>query len=107
LALTSLPLLVRFRDINNPMTVEKVHPLNLETSFGPGVKLTSATLEIAPAGIWPFSWLGITGEPITNNIEERLHWLAGTKGGYLDGGFTSRNAPLGLHGGDFKTGLYR
>jgi hypothetical protein len=89
------------------MTVERVDPLDLEKSFGSGTKLTRATLEIVPSGIWPFNWLGITGEPITNNIEERLNWLAGTKGGYLDGGFTSRNAPLGLHGGDIKTGLYR
>jgi hypothetical protein len=107
LPLTSLPLLVRFRDMDDPMTVERIDPLDLEKSFGPDVRLTRASLEIVPAGIWPLSWIGITGEPITNDIEERLRWLAGTKGGYLDGGFTSRNAPLGLHGGDFKTGLYR
>jgi hypothetical protein len=77
LPLTSLPLLVRFRDINDPMTVEKVDPLYLEKSFGPGVKLTRATLEIVPAGIWPFSWYGITGEPITTGIEKRLPWWNG------------------------------
>jgi hypothetical protein len=107
LPLASLPLLVRFRDPNNPMTVEKVDPLDLEKSFGPGAKLNRATLEIVSSGVWPFNWLGLSGEPITNSIEQRLPWLAGTKGGYLDGGLTSRNAPLGLHGGDFKTGLYR
>src|SRR5258706_8123461 len=73
LPLTSLPLLVRFRDINDPRTVEKVDPLNL----GPGVKLTPATLEIVPARIWPITWLGITGEPITKRIESKLGWLKG------------------------------
>jgi hypothetical protein len=80
LPLTSLPLLVRFRDPNNPMTIEKVDPLNIENSFGPTTKLNRATLEIVSSGIWPFNLLGISGEPITNNIEQRLPWLAGTKG---------------------------
>jgi hypothetical protein len=75
LPLKNLPLLVRFRDINNPVTVEKVDPLNLESSFGPGVKLTRATLEIVPADIWPFSWFGIAGEPITRGIDQKLKWL--------------------------------
>jgi hypothetical protein len=107
LSLSSLPLLVRFRDLNNPMTVEKVDPFNLEKTFGPAVQLNRATLEIVSSKIWLFSFLGIAGDPITNNLTQRLPWLAGTKGGYLDGGSTSRNAPLGLYGGDFKTGLYR
>jgi hypothetical protein len=71
------------------------------------VQLNRATLEIVSSKIWLFSFLGIAGDPITNNLTQRLPWLAGTKGGYLDGGSTSRNAPLGLYGGDFKTGLYR
>jgi hypothetical protein len=109
LPLTSLPVLVRFRDINDPMTVEKLDPLNLEKSFGPGVKLTRATLEIVPAGLWPFNWLGITGEPITDSVEQKLSWLKGTRGGYLDGKFAGGGPALSnaLSGGDFKTGLYR
>lgn len=75
LPLTSLPLLVRFRDITDPLTVEKVDPLDLEKSFGPDVKLTRATLEIVPSGIWPLSWFGITGEPITTGIDRKLEWL--------------------------------
>jgi hypothetical protein len=100
LPLTSLPLLVRFRDPDNPMTVERVDPLDI----GAGAKLVRATLEIVPAGIWPLSWYGITGEPITTGIEQRLSWLPRLKGGYLDGGFTSGGAPLGLFGGNFKNG---
>ncbi len=107
LPLTSLPMLVRFHDFNNPMTIEKVDPFDLRRSFGPGVKLNRATLEIVSSGIWPLNKLGLSGQPVTNHLQQKLPWLAGTKGGYLDGGSTSRNAPLGLHGGDFKTGLYR
>ena len=75
LPLTSLPLLVRFRDRNDPKTVERVDPLDIGKSFGSDAKLTRATLEIVPAGIWPFSWYGITGEPITTGIEGKLGWL--------------------------------
>ncbi len=41
-----LPLLVRFRDIKDPKTVEKVDPANLAASFGPGFRLKSASLEM-------------------------------------------------------------
>ena len=34
-----------------------------------------ATLEIVPVGIWPLNSLGITGEPITTNIDEKVRWL--------------------------------
>lgn len=44
--LEKLPMLVRFRDINDPKTIELVDPNNLEKSFGRGVKLVSATLEM-------------------------------------------------------------
>jgi len=57
-----LPMLVRFRDINNPATVEKVDPNNLAKSFGAGVKLQRATLQI-------------TSDPVTTGIEKRLGWL--------------------------------
>lgn len=108
LSFTSLPLLVRFRDINDPKTVEKVDPFDLQKLFGPGVRLTRATLEIVPAGIWPFRWYGITGEPLTDSLEKKLVWLKGTRGGYLDGKFAGGGPALLnlLHGGDFKTGLY-
>lgn len=104
LPLTSLPMLVRFRDLNDPMTVERVDPLDIGKSFGAEAKLVRATLEIVPAGIWPFNFYGLTGEPITNAIDERLLWLPKLKGGYLDGGFTSKHAPFGLFGGNFKRG---
>jgi hypothetical protein len=75
LPLTSLPLLVRLRDLNDPKTVERVDPLDIGKSFGAGAKLVRATLEIVPAGIWPFNRYGFTGEPITTGINLRLKWL--------------------------------
>lgn len=102
LPLANLPLLVRFRDLNDPLTVERVDPQNLEAAFGPGVKLTGATLEIVAANSWPLRVFGFLSEPITRGIEAKLGWLRQLKGGYLHGGSTSRNAPFGLHGGNFK-----
>jgi hypothetical protein len=102
LPLTSLPLLVRFRDLKDPMSVERVDPLDIAKSFGAGTKLVRATLEIVPTGIWPLNRIGLTGESTATEIEKRLTWLRGLGGGYLDGGFSSINAPLGLYGGDFK-----
>jgi hypothetical protein len=64
LPLDSLPMLVRFRDINDPKTVERVSPLNISERFGPNAKLVRATLEIVPAG-----------EPITTGIDKKLVWL--------------------------------
>jgi hypothetical protein len=90
-ATEDLPLLVRFRDINDPKSVEQVNPDDLATSFGRGVYLKRATVEI-------------TKEPVTTGITKRLAWLERLKGGYLHGGFTSRDAPLGLQGGDLKRG---
>jgi hypothetical protein len=61
---------VRFRDINDPNTVERVDPNNLAASFGPGVRLTRATIEITDA-------------PVTTGIEKELEWLravANTRG---------------------------
>lgn len=86
------PLLVTFADLKDPKSVKKVDPDDLAATFGPGYRLKSATLEI-------------TDEPVTKGrVEKLLGWLKGLKGGYLHGGFTSKGAPLGLHGGAFKVG---
>jgi hypothetical protein len=105
LPLSSLPLLVRFRDLNDPKTVERVDPLDIGKSFGAGAKLVRATLEIVPAGIWPLSWYGITGMPITAKIEKRLPWLTGVASN-IDGtsATTMRQLSNELHVGNFKRG---
>jgi hypothetical protein len=90
LPLTLLPMLVRFRDIDDPRSIERVDPDNLAKSFGPDVELTRATIEIVPSGIWPFDlWSGETprwlfGAPVTRGIEAQLPWLS-TQRGYLSG----------------------
>ena len=72
--LSKLPTLVRFRDINDPKTVELVDPNDLAKGFGAGVALKSATIEMVDDGIHPLSNLGITGEPMTTGIEDSLPW---------------------------------
>lgn len=56
------PLLVTFRDIDDPTTVERVDPDNLAASFGSGYRLKAITLEI-------------TDEKVTKGrVEEVLGW---------------------------------
>lgn len=58
-----IPMLVTFTNINDPKTVALVDPADLEASFGPGVSLKAATLEI-------------TEEPVTEGrVERSLVWL--------------------------------
>jgi hypothetical protein len=58
-----LPWLVRFRNLDNPATVQPVDAHDLTANFGPGVKLLRATVEI-------------TNDSVTTGIEKKLPWLA-------------------------------
>jgi hypothetical protein len=97
LAPGDLPLLVRFRDINDPKTVERVDPNDLAASFGPGAYLKRATIEI-------------TRDPVTTDIEKRLSWLGSlrSRGASLDGDTSvarSSNALANVLGpGSFQAG---
>ncbi len=62
-----LPMLVRFRDIADPTTVEKVDPNDLAASFGVGVKLRQITVKM-------------TNDVVTAGIEKRLEWLSNVRG---------------------------
>lgn len=102
----AMPMLVRFRDEKDPNTVEKVDRANLAASFGEGVALKRATIEMVPAGWWPLNRFGIGGEPVTTGIEKRLGWLATMRRGGLDGSLLhhhGKNATLAnaLHRGHF------
>jgi len=106
---TQYPMLVTFADIDDPMTVKEIlemkrdesdgrYPIkylikagHFEKLFGKDVKLKEITIEMSDDSVL---W----------EIDEWLLWLDDLKGGYLHGGFTSRNAPLGLHAGNFKRG---
>lgn len=72
LEFSKLPMLVRFRDINDPKTVELVDPNDLEKTFGKGVKLVSATVEM-------------TDEGVTIGVEKWLPWLKKYYNNRLDG----------------------
>jgi hypothetical protein len=68
----TLPLLLRFRDLNDPSSIEVVDPNDLEAAFGRGVRIIGARVEI-------------TNEPLTSGIKERLPWLKlGYREKYLD-----------------------
>jgi hypothetical protein len=90
---TGYPLLVRFRDLDHPSTVELVDPDNLAASFGAGVFLKQIALQL-------------TDEQITHRITRRLKWL----GSYMNRSFTGERFtnPYGpvtetLRAGNFST----
>lgn len=56
------PLLVRFRDIDRPESIEAVSPDALDKAFGTGVKLERIMVQI-------------TDETVTDTIKQRLPWL--------------------------------
>ena len=60
-----LPDLVTFADVNDPKSVQRVDPNNLEATLGPGVKWRSMTIEVVS------TWF--TG--LTSGIEDKLPWL--------------------------------
>lgn len=57
-----LPLLIRFRDISDPNTAEKVDLKNLEATYGPGVHLVRIRLETTTA-------------PVSRSVEPDLPWM--------------------------------
>ncbi len=83
---------VRFRDINNPMSVEEVSAGNLSASFGNGVRMHRMMIEI-------------TDDDVTTGIEKKLPWLNALNGRYLHGGSTTMGAPLGLSVMDFQRNM--
>jgi hypothetical protein len=78
-----MPMLVWFREINDPTSIEQIAPETLSTVFGRGVRLRHATIEI-------------TNDPITTGIQNKLSWLSNLekRGGALDGTRFSSNNEL-------------
>lgn len=88
------PPLVRFRDEDDPLTVEIVDPEDLETSFGPGVRLGQVSLQM-------------TDDPVTEAIVNRLEWLGPHAEPRLDPNFRRGIDPgpaQRLSHGDFRRG---
>lgn len=65
------PMLVRFGDVRNSLTVTQVDPRNLAASFGPGVRLARITAQISD-------------DPVTFGLDEYLPWVADIKERRLD-----------------------
>jgi hypothetical protein len=62
-----MPMMVRFRDVNDPTSAELVDPEHLDASFGSGVKYSQASI-------------AITDDPVTTGIERWLPWIKGLRG---------------------------
>lgn len=74
-----LTLMVTFRDLQNPRTLERVDPLKLSATFGPGYALKSVVMRP-------------TNAPITEQLEKRIAWLRGVQNKGLDGGYLTHNS---------------
>ena len=89
--LIGYPMLVRFRDLADPTSIEQVDPRNLVVSFGPGVQLRRITL-------------AVTDEDVTVGIGKRLRWLTSLRGNQLPKKSPEAlGSPFGLQGMDFST----
>jgi hypothetical protein len=75
------PLMVRFRDIRDPRSVEAVDPASVERVFGPGYSLAGVFLEI-------------TDDPPTHQIGDRLPWERDLGAAHLDGKNSSTHDSL-------------
>jgi hypothetical protein len=62
-----LPMVLRFRNINDPNSNEEVDPGNLAGAYGPGVQLISSTIEF-------------TGDPISSMPPAWPKWLVDMQG---------------------------
>lgn len=67
-----LPMLVRFRDLNDPKSVERVDAESLDQIFGRGVRLKKITIQA-------------TDDNAVMSIDRRLVWLRGLYNHQLDG----------------------
>ena len=85
----SRPILVRFRDIDDPKSVEIVDADDLASAFGPGVRLRRITAEI-------------TNDRMTEKLEDILPWLGTTQ--LLNGQSFWKGSKIidSLDTGDFK-----
>lgn len=81
--------MVTFRDLDDPLSVERVDPTDLAATFGPGFALKQVVIEV-------------TDDPFVEILESKLPWLRSLEGSYLDGGSLGGPIALGLFGGQFK-----
>jgi hypothetical protein len=72
-----IPTLVSFSDLSDPASARVVPPTDagFAAAFGPGFRLARVTLEMVPAGVWPFNRVGLSGTPVTRGIEGKMPQL--------------------------------
>lgn len=84
------PMLVTFRDISDPKTVEQVNASHLDTNFGKGVRLKRITVQL-------------TDDPVTMDIERSLPWLPNVYALLDKEDFHPAGIPVGDYRGLFTT----
>lgn len=90
---SSIPMLVTFKDIKNPISVKKVNPNDFAVSFGRGYRLKAINIQV-------------TDEPVTTGIEKRLLWLSSFPEPSLSPGHspTDYSLPATIKHGAFRRG---
>ena len=69
-----VPVLVTFKDLNDPGTAREVLPDEAEAGLGKGFHVSSISVEVVPNGLWPLDFGGPLGELVTRGIEAKLPW---------------------------------
>jgi hypothetical protein len=67
-----IPTLITLANPNDAKSAKVVGPYALEDAFGAGFQVRNVTLEYVTPGSWPLSMFGMSGEPLTHEIEARL-----------------------------------
>lgn len=70
--LNLIPTLVTFRRLDDPDSAEVVPRDAFARIFGPGYSFHRATVEMVPMGWWPSNQLGLSGAPLTRDIEQKI-----------------------------------
>lgn len=71
------PVLVTFKDVNDPASMRVLTSDNVQELLGPGVKLHGMMVSTVANGFWPLDIGGMLGEPVSRGIEQKLPWLKG------------------------------
>ncbi len=86
------PLLVTFKDVNDPASMRLLTGGNVQELLGPGVKLRSVMVSTVANGFWPLDIGGALGDPVSRGIEAKLPWLKGEPGSTNQAAVTALNA---------------
>ena len=87
------PMLVTFRDLADPTSVQAANPADFSSVFGPGYALRRVSVQI-------------TDDEVTTGIERRLPWLPSLQGNqFPKKSPAAAGPPLGLQGLHFSTEL--